>query len=344
MSVGYVPVQWTRAKKRYDKFLFWLIVVFVVVFVVLTSVFNPNVSPETLLIRTTAVLALLLLHIILSIGPLSRIDKRYLPLLYNRRHLGVIMFIVALIHGVFSMIWFHAYGDVSILRSLFMSNMEYGSFPNFPFQVLGFFTLIILFLMAASSHDFWLAHLSPKMWKALHMFVYIAYLLVFMHVMLGAFQVETSPILLILLGLGMLTLICLHLIAAYKERRRDAEKLEMAEEEWLKVCDASDIEDTRAHVCNVEGERVAIFKYDGKLSAISNVCKHQNGPLGEGKVVDGCVTCPWHGFQYVAEKGMAPPPFTEKISTYNLKLQGNTIFISPKANPEGTYVEPTKLD
>ena len=64
-------------------------------------------------------------------------------------------------------------------------------------------------------------------------------------------------------------------------------------------------------VC-LAGERVAIFKYDGKISAVSNVCQHQNGPLGEGKILDGCITCPWHGYQYLPETGASPPPFVRK--------------------------------
>jgi hypothetical protein len=31
-----------------------------------------------------------MLTIILSIGPLCRLDRRFLPLLYNRRHFGVL--------------------------------------------------------------------------------------------------------------------------------------------------------------------------------------------------------------------------------------------------------------
>src|SRR5207244_11429254 len=57
-------------------------------------------------------------------------------------------------------------------------------------RVLGFFALIILLLMAATSHDFWLSTLSPRIWKSIHMLVYVAYALVIMHVMLGAIQLE----------------------------------------------------------------------------------------------------------------------------------------------------------
>ena len=86
-----------------------------------------------------------------------------------------------------------------------------------------------------------------------------------------------------------------------------------------------------------------MFRYDGKLSAVSNVCAHQNGPLGEGKIVFGCVTCPWHGFQYRPEDGCAPPPYTEKIPTYRLKLESGRVFIDPNPLPAGTYVEPVAI-
>ena len=57
----------------------------------------------------------------------------------------------------------------------FSSNGNYGDLGAFPFQPLGFVALIILFLMAATSHDFWLANLGPSTWKTLHTLVYFAY-------------------------------------------------------------------------------------------------------------------------------------------------------------------------
>jgi hypothetical protein len=43
----------------------------------------------------------------------------------------------------------------------------------------------------------------------------------------------------------------------------------------------SDIPDNRAKMLIIKGENIALFKYDGKLSAVRNLCKHQNGPLSE---------------------------------------------------------------
>jgi hypothetical protein len=45
--------------------------------------------------------------------------------------------------------------------------------------------LLILLLMAATSHDFWLKNLTAPVWKRLHMLVYAAYALLLAHLLLG---------------------------------------------------------------------------------------------------------------------------------------------------------------
>jgi len=92
-----------------------------------------------------------------------------------------------------------------------------------------------------------------------------------------------------------------------------------------------------------DGEAVAVFNDDGRYSAVSHLCAHQNGPLGEGRVIDGCITCPWHGYQYRLVDGCAPAPFTERIATYRLVLDGDTLLLDPRPNPPGTPVPPVSL-
>jgi len=80
------------------------------------------------------------------------------------------------------------------------------------------------------------------------------------------------------------------------------------------------------------------------VSAVSNVCQHQNGPLGEGRILDGCITCPWHGYQYGPENGAAPPPFKEKIPTFQVKVVDGAVLVHPRPNAPGTYVEPARVE
>ena len=131
------------------------------------------------------------------------------------------MFIAALVHGGLSLFQFHALGNENAFYSLFTSNIQYDSLANFPFQVLGFLSLLILFVMASTSHDFFLANLSAKVWKRLHMLVYLAYALLIGHVFLGNFQQETSLFTIGFMLVGFVAITGLHLAAAFKEGKLD---------------------------------------------------------------------------------------------------------------------------
>ena len=340
MSVNYSGVLWNRQKKIYDALIGVGIVLYLGLFIGLHLLLQPEITTETLIIRAFGTLALLMLHIILCIGPITRLNTDFLPLLYNRRHLGVSMFIMAAVHGIFSMLQFHDRGNENPIVSVLTAGLHFPSIIHFSFQPLGFFALIILFLMAITSHDFWLKNLSPRVWKNLHTTVYWAYSLIIMHVVLGVIQLEKSPFLIILLGFGLITVISLHLAAAIKTHKIDT-KANQQEGDFILVSNIEDIPEKRAKIVHVGNESIAVFKYDNKLSAISNVCKHQNGPLGEGLITsDGCITCPWHGYQYRPEDGCSPPPFTDKVATYQLEKRGNQIWVNPKPYTEGTAVEP----
>jgi sulfoxide reductase heme-binding subunit YedZ len=343
MSTAYSAVGWNRQKKIYDGWIAFFCVSYLLLFITLTLLFNNEATFETILIRSTSTLSVLLLHIILSVGPLTRLNKKFMPLLYNRRHLGVTMFSFAAVHGIFSIIQFHSLSNTNPFLSLFLSNTNYGSVPAFPFQALGFFALIIFFLMAITSHDFWLHNLSPVVWKTLHMFVYAAYVLVLMHVMLGVIQYEKNPVFVLILFTGSASLIILHLLAGLKERKIDKMKFKLKEDGFVYVCEADEIEDSRAKIFCIDQERIAVYRHENKLYAIHNVCKHQGGPLGEGMIVDGCITCPWHGYQYLPQNGQSPAPFKEKVSTYDVRVSNNKVWLNPAPYAEGTEREAASL-
>ena len=89
MSVGLRAVQWNRDKIIYDAILLAAVVVFILVFVALHSYWHPPGGYRDAVdiwLRGFGVCAFLMLTVILCIGPLARLDRRFLPLLYNRRH------------------------------------------------------------------------------------------------------------------------------------------------------------------------------------------------------------------------------------------------------------------
>ena len=356
MSVAYKSIQWNRQKLIYDAILLGTVGLYIYIFLTVASKTGTSLDFRGIRIRAYGSAAFILLNVILSIGPLTRLDKRFYPLLFNRRHMGVTMFFLALIHAIglklpvlpFSvdgvLTWYHDFGNLEPLVSLFVSNTEYGDFIRFPFESLGAAALVIFFIMAATSHDFWLVNLTAPIWNALHMGVYLAYALVVSHVILGPLETNQHPLLTIGVGLSLVWVVGLHLFTALREAKLDQPLASSADDTgFMDVGSLAQIPENRAKVVTVAGERVAIFKYEGKLSAVSNVCQHQNGPLGEGKIIDGCITCPWHGYQYLPAEGASPPPFTEKIPTFELRVTGDRIWINPIAKPPGTRVEPVVI-
>jgi nitrite reductase/ring-hydroxylating ferredoxin subunit/DMSO/TMAO reductase YedYZ heme-binding membrane subunit len=344
MGVEYKTVQWNRQKWHYDIVLVGCVAGYLFIFGAVTERLFPNVTAEILIMRAFGTAALLLLHFILCVGPLCRLNPKFLPLLYNRRHAGVTCFLLSLVHAVMVVATYHAGSDTNPFLSIFVTSRLTGSIAGVPFQPFGFFALMILFLLAATSHDFWLTNLSAPIWKSLHMLVYAAYALLVLHVTFGALQGETSPIYVSTMALGLICVIALHKAAASREIKTDNQLMALSANGFVDACAVVEIPENRARIVCLSGERVAIFKYDGKISAVSNVCQHQNGPLGEGKIVRGCITCPWHGYQYKPDTGASPPPFAEKVPTFKVFIENGRVWINPQPQRAGTRVEPALIE
>lgn len=339
MSVGFRAVQWNRDKIVYDAVLLLAVAIFIAGFVVIHRDWHPPKNlPDAIdiWIRATGVCAFLMLTVILCIGPLARLDRRFLPLLYNRRHFGVLTFLVALSHFGCLLAWYLVQNNLINLWTELTTWSDYAKFIDFPFKALGIAALLVLFVLAATSHDFWLLFLTPRIWKALHMAVYAAYALVAMHVALGTMQGERTVLIPIMLfgGFGIVAL--LHVIAGCRERSAD-QGTALTSDGWLPVGPPASIPDKGARIVTPRGgERIAVFRDGGQIGALTNLCAHQNGPLGEGRIIDGCVTCPWHGYQYRLEDGCAPAPFTEKLATYRVRINGGIVEVDPRPLPPGT--------
>ena len=81
MGASYQAVLWNRQKRIYDLILIGFVISFLSLFTMVTLMVNPEVTQETLIIRSTSTLAFFLLHVILCIGPLARLNPVFLPLL-----------------------------------------------------------------------------------------------------------------------------------------------------------------------------------------------------------------------------------------------------------------------
>ena len=68
------------------------------------------------------------------------------------------------------------------------------------------------------------------------------------------------------------------------------------------VCRADDVPADHALCKRLPGGlQVAVAKVNGSVSgfvAFENKCPHAQGPVGEGKLHDGAIVCPWHFFRF----------------------------------------------
>ena len=339
MSVGFRAVGWNRDKLVYDAILVAAVALFVAGFAAIYWQWHPpKIFPDAIdiWIRAFGTCAFLMLTAILSIGPLARIDRRFLPLLYNRRHFGVLTFLVAATHLGFLLTWYLAQNALPNLGHELTNWKDYTHFIGFPFKAIGLVTLLVLFVMAATSHDFWLLFLTPRIWKALHMAVYAAYGLAVMHVALGIMQDERTLLIPLMLVGGFGGVAALHLVASWREYGHDQGNV-VSSDGWIAIGPPRAIPDKGACIVAAPGgERIAVFRDGEQIGALTNLCAHQNGPLGEGFIIGGCVTCPWHGYQYRLEDGCAPAPFTEKLITYRVRINHGIVEVDPRPLPPGT--------
>jgi nitrite reductase/ring-hydroxylating ferredoxin subunit/uncharacterized membrane protein len=51
------------------------------------------------------------------------------------------------------------------------------------------------------------------------------------------------------------------------------------------------------------GTPVLLVRSGERIDALVDRCSHQSGPLHEGEIADGCVTCPWHGSTFRLDDG-----------------------------------------
>jgi nitrite reductase/ring-hydroxylating ferredoxin subunit/uncharacterized membrane protein len=83
----------------------------------------------------------------------------------------------------------------------------------------------------------------------------------------------------------------------------DATAFQHLPEDWTDVAAETDVPVDGAVCVEADGVPVLLSRLDGGIVALDDRCTHRGGPLHEGVVADGCVTCPWHGSTFDLRTG-----------------------------------------
>ncbi|NBX76786.1 MAG: non-heme iron oxygenase ferredoxin subunit [Proteobacteria bacterium] len=96
----------------------------------------------------------------------------------------------------------------------------------------------------------------------------------------------------------------------------------------ITVASAKEIPLGQSKLFDVCGKIIALFHTPEGWFAIDDRCSHRGGPLSEGKLERGCVTCPWHQAQFDLVSGHClSNPKLSSLKTYQVILSGEMVQI-----------------
>ena len=99
-------------------------------------------------------------------------------------------------------------------------------------------------------------------------------------------------------------------------------------ENWQTIGAVSELKKQALQQLEVSGTKIALIYKEGEFSAISGVCNHAGGPLGNGVLEGDYVVCPWHYYKFHHKTGEGEPGFEkDKVPSYKVKVEGNQLLI-----------------
>lgn len=95
-----------------------------------------------------------------------------------------------------------------------------------------------------------------------------------------------------------------------------------------RVAATSDVPAGEVRVVACGARSLALSNVDGTLYAIDNVCTHDGGPLGEGRLRNGRVICPRHGAAFDAKTGrVLSLPAVRSVAAYDVTVDGDDVYV-----------------
>jgi nitrite reductase/ring-hydroxylating ferredoxin subunit/multimeric flavodoxin WrbA len=105
----------------------------------------------------------------------------------------------------------------------------------------------------------------------------------------------------------------------------------VSDQPWVDVGAAADFPDGALREVRLDGERrLAVSRRGEHFGAISGVCNHVGGPLGEGTLDGDYVVCPWHYWKFHRQTGIGEPGFEQdRVPSYAIRVTDGRVLIDP---------------
>jgi len=97
---------------------------------------------------------------------------------------------------------------------------------------------------------------------------------------------------------------------------------------WRCVAALADLADAAAFPARLGNRQIALYRVDGRVFALDDVCTHALALLSQGFIEGGTVECPLHGARFdIATGRCLAPPATVDLRTYAVRIEGDDVYV-----------------
>jgi len=99
-------------------------------------------------------------------------------------------------------------------------------------------------------------------------------------------------------------------------------------DEFVRVCGVQDVPLGKLRGFEVRRRKIVIAHTESGFFALADECTHDSAPISDGRVRDTNVMCTRHGARFdLATGAVTAPPAIVPLDTYELKTEGDDIFV-----------------
>jgi len=103
----------------------------------------------------------------------------------------------------------------------------------------------------------------------------------------------------------------------------------MSTENWQDVGSVEELSKREVNEVTVGRAKIAVTHKDGVWGAVSGVCNHVGGPLGQGHCDGDYLVCPWHSWKFHRTTGLGEPGYEkDAVPSHGIKVEGGRVLVN----------------
>jgi len=100
---------------------------------------------------------------------------------------------------------------------------------------------------------------------------------------------------------------------------------------WRRVATLSQLSDDAALPVRLGDVPIALYRMDGPVYAIDDVCTHEFALLSQGFIEGRAIECPLHQARFdIATGRCLAPPATVDLRSYAVRIEGDDVYVCAK--------------